>query len=65
MADKTREELKQQIAVLQQELEQKKKDEAISEPVEVLTKIRTALIDQGFTSEEAFQLVLTMLQSQN
>lgn len=64
MAEKTREQLRQEIRSLQLELEERRKEDAFNEPIEQLGKMRNKLAEEGFTQDQAFELVLTMLRAQ-
>lgn len=65
MADKTRDELKKEITDLQEQLKEKQKEDSYKEPALVLGTFRSALIEQGFTPEEAYDIVLETIKSQN
>ena len=63
MAEKTKEDLKADIAVLQKQLEEKKKQEAFDEPAENLWRLKQSLVNQGFTEDQAYELLLTAMRS--
>jgi len=64
MAEKTREQLRQEIRDLQHELEERRKDDAFNEPIELIGKMRRKLVEEGFTEDQAYELVLTMIRTQ-
>jgi len=64
MAEKTREQLRQEIRSLQLELEERRKEDAFNEPIEQMGKMRSKLVEEGFTQDQAFELMLTMLRAQ-
>jgi len=64
MAEKTREQLRQEIRSLQLELEERRKEDAFNEPIEQIGKMRRKLVEEGFTEDQAYELVLTMIRAQ-
>ena len=65
MADKTKEQLKQEIEALQSQLKEKQQEDIYNEPAKQLAMMKKAFIDNGFTEEQSYELTLTMLRKQD
>ena len=65
MADKTKDQLKQEIEVLQSQLKEKQQEDIYNEPAKQLAMMKKAFIDNGFTEEQAYELTITLVRGQN
>lgn len=65
MADKTKEQLRQEIEVLQSQLKEKQQEDIYNEPAKQLAMMKKAFIDNGFTEEQAYELTITLVRGQN
>lgn len=65
MADKTKDQLKQEIEVLQSQLKDKQQEDIYNEPAKQLAMMKKAFIDNGFTEEQAYELTITLVRGQN
>ncbi len=64
MADKTKDQLKQEIEVLQSQLKEKQQEDLYNEPAKQLAMMKKAFIDNGFTEEQAYELTVTIIRNQ-
>lgn len=65
MADKTKEQLKQEIELLQSQLKEKQQEDIYNEPAKQLAMMKKAFIDNGFTEEQAYELTITLVRGQS
>ncbi len=65
MADNTKDQLKQEIEVLQSQLKEKQQEDIYNEPAKQLAMMKKAFIDNGFTEEQAYELTITLVRGQN
>lgn len=65
MADKTKEQLKQEIESLQSQLKEKQQEDIYNEPAKQLAMMKKAFIDNGFTEEQAYELTITLIKNQS
>lgn len=64
MADKIKYLLNQDIEVLQSQLKEKQQEYLYNEPAKQLAMLKKAFIDNGFTEEQAYELIITILRNQ-
>ena len=64
MADKTKEQLKQEIEALQSQLKEKQQEDIYNAPAKQLAMMKKAFIDNGFTEEQAYELTITLVRNQ-
>jgi hypothetical protein len=64
MADKTKDQLKQEIEALQSQLKEKQQEDIYNEPAKQLAMMKKAFIDNGFTEEQAYELTITLVRNQ-
>jgi len=64
MADKTKDQLKQEIEALQSQLKEKQQEDIYNEPAKQLAMMKKAFIDHGFTEEQAYELTITLVRNQ-
>ena len=76
MADKTKEQLKQEIELLLSQLKEKQQEDIYNEPAKQqediynepakqLAMMKKAFIDNGFTEEQPYELTITLVRGQN
>ena len=64
MEDKILQQLKLEIESLQAKLKAKQQEDLYNEPARQLAAMKKAFIDNGFTEEQAYELILTVLKNQ-
>lgn len=63
MEDKSLQQLKLEIESLQAKLKEKQQEDLYNEPARQLAASKKAFIDNGFTEEQAYELILTILKN--
>lgn len=62
MADMTKDQLKQEIEVMRSLLKDKQQEDLYNEPAKQLAMMKKAFIDNGFTEEQAYELIVILVK---